>query len=374
MLIRRMVLTCVAIVLFAGHSALAEQLMYLASLADKRIDVYTIDPENGDLTKKHSVGLPGNAGPMVFSPDHKFVYAAMTMSQNGKQIAQVATLARKPNGSLKILTTANIKSRAPYITVNPKGTFLLAAHYGAGDVTAYRIKHNSCTDEMTSHKVTAKTAHCIVMDADGRYAFVPHTSPNRVYQFKLDDKSGELQPNDPPFVTGPNENHQYHQPRHIAFHPTLKMAFTSNERGGGISAWKYDASTGRLKLSETLSTLPPKYEGGSAAADIQITPNGKFVYVSNRDTAKREDGKHKDTLAAFSIDSKSGKLSLVGHYPTEFFPRSFAIDVTGRFVYAAGQRSDKLAAYRINAKSGALTATKTYEVGKVPIWVMCTDK
>ena len=163
-------------------------------------------------------------------------------------------------------------------------------------------------------------------DRTGKFVYVPHTSPNKVYQYRLNLETGRLTPLKQPWVVGPDEDHQYHQPRHIAFHPTLDMAYTSNERGGGISGYKLNTRNGMLTLSQTLSSLPEGYTGSSAAADIKITPNGNFAYVSNRDTETRD--RHQDSIAAFKIGSK-GKLTRIGTFPTVWFPRSISIDGTG---------------------------------------------
>ena len=347
----------------------AEQLLYLASLQEKTVVVATINEKTGALEEKHKITLPGNLGPMAFSPDRKLIYAAQTNA--GDIPAVVSTLQRQSDGSLKLLKTAKINSRAPYIQVDKSGKFLLAAHYGPGEISMYRITDGLCTDEMLDLHKTEKTAHCIEVDPSGKYVFVPHTAPNKVYQYTLDATAGKLVPSKRPFVKGPDEDHLYHQPRHITHHEPLKMAFTSNERGGGISSWKFNPRRGTLKLVETLSTLPPNYEGNSAAADIHITPNGRFAYVSNRDVTKRPEGTAmKDTLAAVSIDSETGKMKIVGHYPTGHHPRSFCIDLTGNFLFAAGQRSSNLYAYRINQETGALEHLKTYPTGGTPIWVM----
>jgi 6-phosphogluconolactonase len=147
------------------------------------------------------------------------------------------------------------------------------------------------------------------------------------------------------------------------------MGFTSNETGGGISAWKFDNKTGQLTLNESLSSLPPGWEGASYAADIKITPNGRFAYVSNCDGRKLDAGMpHGDTLAAFEINQKSGNLSVVGHYATHRFPRSFCFDVTGNFLFAASELENKLDAFRVDQKTGAL---KHLETGIAPIWVTC---
>ena len=155
------------------------------------------------------------------------------------------------------MDTAKITSRPPYIQVDPTGGYLLAAHYGAGDVTMYRIVDGVATSKLLSHIKTEKTAHCIELDRSGRYVYVPHTSPNKLYQFVLDTKAGTLTPNDPPYVDGPDKDHRYHEPRHYKHHPNLPFGYTSNENGGGITSWAFDKSTGRLTRKATLSTLPP---------------------------------------------------------------------------------------------------------------------
>lgn len=361
-----------AMTLSTSQSADAGQFLYLASTQAKTVVAYEVDGQTGALTQKGSTDLPGNAGPMAFSPDKSFVYAAVTGLEDKK--AGVVTLARGKGGMLTLKKTAFIMNRAPYIRANKSGSVLLAAHYGPGDVTTYRITDGICTGELLDHKVTDKTAHCIEIDPSGKFVFVPHTSPNKVFLFRLNSKTGKLRPNDPPFVDGPDEDHLYHQPRHYAHHPTLKMAFTSNERGGGISSWKFDDKSGTLTLKQTLSTLPPDFEGNSAAADINITPDGRFAYVSNRDVTKRKDGEAaQDTLAGFSIDGKTGELKLIGYFPTARFPRAFCIDLSGKFVYAAGQNSAELFVYSINQKTGALKHTGTYQTGGTPIWVMCGE-
>lgn len=351
-------------------TASAEQLLYLASTADKTIVAYKIDGDNGMLSKRFSVDLPGNGGAMAFSPDKKFVYASVTGLPDNA--AGVATYRRHKNGTLTLLDTAKITSRPPYIQVDPSGRFLLAAHYGAGDVTMYSVVKGVATSKLLAHIKTAKTAHCIELDPSGQFVYVPHTAPNRLYQFVLDTKAGTLLPNDPPFVDGPDTKHSYHEPRHYKHHPKLPMGFTSNENGGGITAWAFDKTTGRLTRKNTLSTLPPNLEGTSHAADIQITPNGRFAYVSNRCTTKLTDGqKPTDTLCAVAIDGKTGNMKIVGHYATGYHPRATCIDLEGKFFFAAGQRSNDLHTYRINRKTGELKPIKVYQTGGTPIWVMC---
>jgi 6-phosphogluconolactonase len=356
--------------LLANSPAAAGQLLYLASIKDKNIVAYAVNTETGELKENFRIDLPGNPGPLAFSPDASFVYAAVTGLDDNK--AGVATLKRAENGSLTLVSTAHMTSRAPYIRADKTGRFLLAAHYGAGDVTVYRIRDGVFTGELLDQRATAQTAHCIEIDPSGRFVFVPHTSPNKVFQFRLNRKTGKLVPNDPATVDGPDVDHKYHAPRHYAHHPKLNVAYTSNESGGGITAWTFNPKSGTLGRLQTLSTLPTDYEGNSAAADIQLTPDGRFAYVSNRDVTKRNKGESmRDSLAAVSLDPKTGKMKIIGTFPTAHMPRSFCIDLSGQFLYSAGQGSATIVAYRIDRESGRLQQLATYETGGVPIWVMC---
>jgi len=368
--IRQWGIVWLAVLVVINAQAYGGQLLYLAANQDKSIVAYEVQPDTGVLTKKFQTDLPGNPGPLAFSPDASRVYAALTGLQQDQ--AGVATLKRNTNGSLSLLATAVITSRSPYIQTDHQGRYLFAAHYGAGGVTVWRIVDGVCTDELLDHSQTEKTAHCVETDPSGQYVFVPHTSPNKVYQYRLDGGTGRLMPNDPPFVSGPEPGHLYHEPRHIVFHPRLDVAYTSNEKGGGITAWSFDADSGTLTQLQTLSTLPADYSGGSAAADIHMTPDARYVYVSNRDLEQRDASEGpRDTLAGFSLDAESGMMAPIGHFPTAHFPRSFCIDMSGRFVFAAGQRSSTMVAYRIDDQSGKLDRFATYATGRVPTWVMC---
>ncbi len=342
--------------------------MYLASITDKTIVSYALDAKSGDLTAVNTTELPISPGPMCFSPCGSFLYAAMSgKDANNETVNAIATLKILSGGKLEYITFAKIDVRAPYLKVDPTGKFAMTAHYSTGEINVYRVKDKIVTSENLDHHTTERTAHCIEFDLTGKFVYVPHTSPNKVYQYGLNLDSGKLSPLKKPWVDGPDEDHQYHQPRHIAFHPTLRMAYTSNERGGGISGYKLNHRNGMLTRTQTLSSLPVDYTGSSAAADIKITPNGQFVYVSNRDTEKRDD--HQDSIAAFRIDSR-GELTRIGTFATVWFPRSISIDGSGNFLIAAGQKSGTFATYKISSDSGKLTFLKEYEAGDGTIWTM----
>jgi 6-phosphogluconolactonase len=351
----------------------AEQFLFLSATNDRELVSYKIDPVSGTLTKHHSMELPGAGGPMTATRDGQMLYVQCRIKEEGEKQERphIVSIAIR-HGKLESLHVAPVSFRTPSMYVDNTGRSLLATNYG-GAISVWKIaKNRHCTGESTDDEITEQYAHFITTDPTNRFVYSPHTNANVIYQYSFDSEAGTLAPLDPPTASGPDTEHQYHAPRHYAHHPTLNMGFTANERGGGISSWKQDPKTGLLTLQETLSTLPPGWAGNSFAADIHITPNGRFVYVSNRDGRKRAEGEqHGDTLAAFKIDMTTGKLKPAGHYATDRFPRSFCIDAAGSFVFAACELSDSLKAFRVNQKTGVLLPLNTYKTGKTPIWVTC---
>lgn len=128
----------------------------------------------------------------------------------------------------------------------------------------------------------------------------------------------------------------------------------------------WDAKTGTLKKETQVATALPKsadgkpFDGKPWAADIHLTPNGKFLYASERTSS---------TLAAFSVDAKTGALTAIDSFPTEEQPRGFNIDPTGKYLLAVGELSSSMTSYTIDQKNGKLTKLKDYPMGKKPNWV-----
>lgn len=360
----RALIPLLSLLLLLGSELRAEEHLYLSCTDDARIEVYAIGPK-GTLSKLSKLALPGAPAPLALSPDGARIYAALRIGRGRSRSLAIATLRRLPEGKLELESKAEVSQQPTYLRVAPGGKFLLAAFYGGGFTTVFKLDaQGAFTGQPSDRAHTTRTAHAVEFAPNGRFVFVPHTEPNRVYQYRWAAERGELVPNEPPFAEGPSEELRS-QPRHIRFHPKLPLAYTSNERGGGISAWTVSRE-GRLKLLQTLTALPANFKGESAAAEIRLSPDGRFAYVSNRDKAKAEQGQ--DTIASFAIDDQ-GRLSALGHVPTARFPRCFNLAGEGRLLYAAGQRDAKLACYRIDGE-GRPKEFARLSVGARPSWVL----
>jgi 6-phosphogluconolactonase len=138
------------------------------------------------------------------------------------------------------------------------------------------------------------------------------------------------------------------------------VAYIVNEQGNTVTAHHFDAERGTLTIFQNISTLPADYSEGGNTAHVEVHPNGKWLYASNRGH---------DSIAGFNIDA-NGALSPFGHFAVPASPRSFNIEPSGAYLYCAGEAADRMTAYRIDQASGALQPLADYAVGKSPFWVM----
>ena len=174
--------------------------------------------------------------------------------------------------------------------------------------------------------------------------FVPCRSGNVIAQYGFDSASGQLAAANPPLVqaaTGAG-------PRHIAFHPNQQSAYVINELNGTITSYRYDANAGLLSSPETMSAVPAGMNETSSA-HVVVHPSGKFVYASNRTT---------NTIAMFSVDATSGRLTTIGHETGGGMvrtPRDFGMEPGGRFLLVANQGTNNVLVFRIDTTAGTLT-------------------
>ena len=318
---------------------------------ENRIAVYAVDVQSGALSPVTSVQTPEPPGALTSDPENRFLFASL------RRAGKLASFRIGCDGGLTLINTVKAGADPAYVATDRTGRFLLTAYYVAAKVSVHRIGADGSLSQAPLQEVpTAEKAHAILTDFSNSFAFVPHTGPNAIFQFRFDEKSGRLSPNDPLVIRTGNGT----GPRQLAFHPQLDVVFFDYEQGSALAAFDLNRKTGQISFRERLSSIAADATGTNSNARIEIHPSGRFVYVANRGD---------DSLAGFQVDAKSGKLTGLGRTPTEQTPRGFAIDPSGRFLYAAGQSSGRLAGYRIDQKTGRLEHIDTYQVGQQPWWV-----
>ena len=340
--------------LLLASSLLADSFVYVSLDGENRIAVYSLD-DNGGLTKRHDVQTESPPGALCVSPDGNYLYASLRKAGNISSF-----LITKQTGALAPINTVTAGDDPAFVSTDQTGKYLFAAYYVAAKVTVHRLQNGHISEAPIQSLPTDEKAHAILTDRQNQLAFVPHTGPNAIYQFHFDAEAGQLRANEQPIVqTGYNTG-----PRQLAFHPTLDVVYFDYEQGSAIAAYNLNRETGSLTFRERMSSLPANYTDKNSNARIEMTPNGRFIYVANRGH---------NSLAGFAIDAESGRLTSLGQFATEPIPRGFAIDPTSRFLVAAGQGSDKLATFSIAPESGRLARLETYEVGTRPWWVLIAD-
>ena len=335
----------------AGEQAV-RQFVYISVGGEKKIAVYSSDIETGKLTAAGSLQLEGAPGSLAVSPDGTRMYAAVRSAK------AVATLKIDPtDGSLTQLAQTPVVDNPVYVLVDRTGEFLLTSYYGAGKAAIYRLGSDGVVQpEATQVVECEKNPHSIQASPSGQFVYVPNTGSDSILQYSFDLRNGRLQGLTPPKVTTAKGT----GPRHVRFHPSAPYVYFVNEKGSSVDVFRQDGETGQLTAVQTIPTLPEDYDGKNYCADIELTPDGNYLYASNRGH---------DSLAGYRVNPETGKLTSLGQFPTEAFPREFAITPDGRFVYSAGQNSGKLALYRLDPESGGLNRFDTLDVGPSPAWV-----
>ncbi len=189
----------------------------------------------------------------------------------------------------------------------------------------------------------AAHAHSATVSPEGCHVYVADLGIDKVMIYRIVD--GRLEANDPDHAP----LHAGAGPRHFDFHPNGRFAYVINELDLTVTACAYDGGSGALTPFQTLSTLPEDVEdrSGFSCADIHVSPDGRFVYGSNRGH---------DTIAVFAVDDVSGQLTAAGHASTRGrTPRNFTLDPTGAWLLAANQDSDDIGVFRRDTDSGQLT-------------------
>lgn len=336
--------------------ARAGEWLFVSLLEAKKIVTFEREPGTGKLTRRHETDCPAEPACLSASPDRKSLLVSL------RSTGQLASFRINPaSGRLTLVSVVEGGADPAYLLPDHTGRFLLTAYYVANKVTVHRLARDGSISRSPVQTVnTAPRAHGIVLDTKNRFAFVPHTSPNQIYQFRFDQDTGRLTANTPPFVrtlagTGP---------RHIALHPSDRFAYVSNEAGDSLSVFSLDRESGTLEPIQTLGTIPEEFDGAkNTTARCEITPDGRFVYVANRGH---------DSIAGYATNAETGRVTALGQTPTEKTPRSFTITPSGRFLYAAGQGSGRIAAFRIKP-DGRLNRFATYDVGPIAWWALAIN-
>lgn len=335
--------------------------VYVGCAESNEIHVLRLERDAGALGPVERVPIPGVATPgpstpMAVSPDRRFLY----VGTRGEPRLAVGFAVDPASGRLAYAGSGPLAESMAYIVTDRTGRFLLGASYPGHQVTVSPIGPPGTVGPAQQVLPDHPNAHAIRVDAANRHVLVPTLGNDRVNIFTFDAASGRLAPATPPAV----QVRAKAGPRHFDFHPGGRHVYVLGELDAAVYVFDYDAGTGQLTETQRVSAVPPDFAAKPSAADLHVTPDGRFLYVSVRASS---------TLASFRIDPANGTLAPIERVPTEQQPRGFNIDSTGRFLLAVGQLSHGLSAYAIDSAAGTLTRLGQYPMGKNPNWVEIVD-
>jgi 6-phosphogluconolactonase len=258
--------------------------VYVSNAERREVFVLGMDRDDGALTLVERATVPGanvpspTSLPMAISPDRRFLYAALRSPPYPASSFAIDA----STGRLTHVSAAELVSAMAYIITDRSGRFLLCASYTEGKLAVYPIASaGQIEPQPTQVMTTGPNAHCIVVDAANRFAFAAVLGADVVLQLIFDPASGTLSPNEPPFVA----TRKRAGPRHLAFHPDGRSLYLINQTDATMNAYRIEPGAGILAEIESIATLPAHFLGDANAADIHATPDGRFLYVSERQTS-----------------------------------------------------------------------------------------
>jgi 6-phosphogluconolactonase len=355
--------------------AFAKTYVYVSNAQDGNIDAYALDRGAGALTAIGKTEAGRLVMPMAVSPNKKLLYAAVR-----SEPFRVITYEIDPQtGALSQKATAPLPDSMPYVSVDATGRYLFTASYGGDKIAVSPIAASGLVETGAIQVIaTGRNAHAILADRTNTFVYVPTLGANQILQFLFDPKTGKLTPNEPAAVMArPGDG-----PRHLVFSLNNEHLYVLNELTGNITQFAIDPKKGTLTEVASVASVPadaglipgvPQAPAGTSAApapkddrpkvwaaDIQLMPDGKFLYSTERTLSR---------IALFSVAPASGKLTYVTNFPTEKQPRGIKIDPSGTYLVASGEKSDRLAVYKIDQSNGQLTEIGRYPVGSGANWV-----
>jgi 6-phosphogluconolactonase len=348
----------------------------------KGIYVSRFNAVTGTLSEPELAAEIINPSFITISPDNRFLYAVtedpLSVGPPLDHVSYVSAFAiDATTGKLRLLNTLPTGGTSTcFISMDKTGKYVLMSNFGSGSVSVIRIKGDGSLGELTSfiqnvgHSVnpaiqTSPHPHSILVSPDNRYVIVSDLGLDKVQIFRFDEKTGELSPPDPPFATvKPGGG-----PRHFAFSPSGKFGYQLSEMSGMVDAFAWDPARGSLTNLQSVQTIPHDFAGENHSAEITVSPDGKFLYESNRRNTG-DTGWGPETIGIFAIDPEKGTLTLVEQAPTGgIMPRNFAIDPTGSYLLAAHQYSNTVVVFKIDRATGRLSKTGNEIKLDVPVCI-----
>jgi 6-phosphogluconolactonase len=335
----------------------------------KGIYVSRFNAATGDLSEPKLAAEIANPSFITIAPDHRFLYAVsedpLSVGPPLDHASYVSAYAiDAKTGNLRLLNTKPTGGTSTcFIATDRTGKYVMMANFGSSSVTILNVHPDGTLGGMTAfmqHVGHGKDPaiqnvphpHSVIASPDNKHVVVSDLGQDKVFVYDFDDKTGALSPAEPKFATVAAGS----GPRHYTFGKDGRFGYQLGEMSGELNVFAWDAAGGVLSPVQELSTVTSGLVTDNHSAEIEVRPDGRFLYESNRRVGS--DGtRGPDSIGVYAIDPVKGTLTQVQEQNTIIMPRSFAVDPTGKFLLAASELHNQIVVYRIDAKTGRLSET-----------------
>ena len=328
---------------------------------------FTVDSQTGALRDKALVAKLPNLAQLAVSADGKTLYAASEVDKGVVQAWRIGSI-----GELSELNQVASGGAGPvYLSLTPGGRHLLVANYVSGSIAVLPVKEEGNLGEAVdihqdqgpagAERPAAAVegsfaisdhngphAHMVAADPSGKFVYSTDLGLDRIYQYRLDNASGKLTPNDPPFIDASSPGAG---PRHFVFTPQGDGLWLINEEASTLTFYHLDKQSGLLREGKTVSALPEEYKGTSFAAGLVLSRDGKQLYVANR---------LHNSIAHFTVLADGSLSHQEDIWTRGDYPRTLTLDSQGQWLYVMNQRSHNITRFRVAPKDGRLTLSPAY--------------
>jgi len=320
------------------------------------IYVFEFDRDTGSMVEIQTVSDRSGPNFQALHPDGHALYSVSGDAfTEGSRHGTISAYKIDPKtGKLELINEQSTAGRGPaHVSADPLGRFVYVSNYSEGNLSVFNINDDGGLSEVVNvvyhegssinpRRQGSPFVHSIIPSSDGKFIYVSDLGIDKIMIYEV-LTNGELKPANTPFVA----NTPGSGPRHFDIHPNGNYAYSAEELSSTVAVFTLDQNTGALSQIQRVNMIPVEFEGNSTAADIHISPDGRFLYASNRGH---------DSLIIYSIDEETGTLTFDGHELTRGgHPRNFMIDSKGEFILVANRDDDNIVMFKRDQTTGLLT-------------------
>jgi 6-phosphogluconolactonase len=317
------------------------------------IQVYRVNSTDGEWTHVQVLRDLVNPSFLALDRNQRFLFS---VHGDGSDVS--AFLIDQHNGQLTFLNRQTTKGRNPvHLTIDKSNRFLIVANYATGSLVVLPVNGDGTLESVKQltelpgdvgpNRVeqTFSHPHEVAFDPTFESLIVPDKGLDRIFSFRFDADEGRLLFNEPSSIRiRPGAG-----PRHVVFHPTAPILFAAHELESSVATYGFDKEKHTLQALQIIPSVPDTFTEANTAAEIDIAPSGRFVYVSNRGH---------DSIGIFGVDEEKRRLAPVDWVSSKGKgPRFFNIDPSGSFLNAANENSDSIVTFKIDPETGRLSPT-----------------